>query len=285
MIKFPENLVDNESVFLGDKQFVYNGGKLIPYVVTNGGTELTSPKLNVETLTEFRHPVSGKPIYKKVINFGSLPNATTKTVSHGITGIDFIMIDFSNSFILVPGVPDASFSGMVMWSGADSVGAYLSSGNIFVYAGNNRTNMVGYFTLKYTKTADTSSSPVRSLYTGSLNTGSLNELNLNQETHAGYKRNGKDVYQIEVDFGVLPNNTTKTVGIPNYNASYTYWLSSDSYAFRGDTNVRIPIPYSAILNGIDYSASPFINNNSISIITYSDRSAFGISKIILHYTK
>lgn len=50
---------------------------------------------------------------------------------------------------------------MVVWSGVDNVGAYLSSGSILVYAGNNRTSMNGYFTLKYTKTTDTAESPVR----------------------------------------------------------------------------------------------------------------------------
>lgn len=126
-----------------------------------GLSNLSSPKVGEEVLTEERHSVSGKPIYKKVINFGSLPNATTKSVAHGITGVDFIMIDFSNSFMITPGVPDVSFSGMVVWGSVDSVGAYLSSGNILVYAGNNRTNMNGYFTLKYTKTTDTAESPVR----------------------------------------------------------------------------------------------------------------------------
>lgn len=281
MIDIPSNLTDGDSVYLGNKQFVYNDGKLVPYVVTNVGTELTSPKLNVEILTTERHPISNKPIYKKVINFGSLPNATTKTVAHGITGIDFIMIDFSNSFILVPGVPDASFSGMVVWSGADSVGAYLSSGNIFVYSGNNRTNMVGYFTLKYTKTADTSSSPVRSLYTGS-----LNELNLNQETHAGYRRNGKDVYQIEVDCGALPNNTTKLTPIPGYNASYEYWVGSDSYAFRSSDNVRIPLPYvGPKVSTIEYNVITYTMGDSIGFLTYADLSTFAISKVVLHYTK
>ena len=57
MIDIPSTLTDGASVYLGDKQFVYKGGKLVPYVVTNVGTELTSPKLNVETLTEFRHSV------------------------------------------------------------------------------------------------------------------------------------------------------------------------------------------------------------------------------------
>ena len=35
MIDIPSNLTDGDSVYLGDKQFVYNGGKLVPYVVTN----------------------------------------------------------------------------------------------------------------------------------------------------------------------------------------------------------------------------------------------------------
>lgn len=280
MIDIPSNLTDGDSVYLGNKQFVYNGGKLVPYVVTNVGTELPSALLNTEILTTERHPISNKPIYKKVINFGSLPNATTKTVAHGITGIDFIMIDFSNSFMLVPGVPDAAFSGMVVWSGADSVGAYLSSGNIFVYAGNNRTNMVGYFTLKYTKTADTSSSPVKSLYTGS-----LNELRQNVETLAGYKRNGKDVYQIEVDCGALPNTTHKTVAIPNYNASYNYWLSSGSYAFNSSSDTRIPLPAGVPNTGTDYNIAIYTAGNSIIIVTYTNQSVYTETKVVLHYTK
>ena len=282
MIDIPSNLTDGASVYLGDKRFVYNVGKLVPYVVTNVGTELPSALLNTEILTTERHPISNKPIYKKGINFGSLPNATTKTVAHGISGIDFIMIDFSNSFMLVPGVPDASFSGMIVWSGADSVGAYLSSGNIFVYAGNNRTNMVGYFTLKYTKTADTSSSPVKSLYTGS-----LNELRQNVETHAGYKRNGKEVYQIEVDFGFLPNATTKSVLVPILEPTYTCWIDgSNSYVYAGDTYnqyypLNIPNPTNTTLQITGYVSPKTKSVNVITGINRSDQPA----KIVVNYTK
>ncbi len=284
MIDIPSSLTDGDSVYLGDKRFVYNGGKLVPYVVTNVGTELTSPKLNVETLTEFRHSVSGKPLYTKTIDCGFLPATKTyKLVPLNIVDdYDYVKVLVEASHIVIPDVKNFSFSVLMPWYTLESqIGTYIDAGNIVIGVGSGHSNKKAYITVEYTKTADTSSSPVKSLYTGS-----LNEIRQNVETHAGYRRNGKDVYQIEVDFGVLPNNTTKTVGIPNYNALYTYWLyTADSYAFRGDTNVRIPIPYSATINGIDYSASPFINNNSISIITYSDRSAFGISKIILHYTK
>ena len=33
----------------------------------------------------------GKPIYRKVVNFGALPNATTKNIAHGITGLDIVV--------------------------------------------------------------------------------------------------------------------------------------------------------------------------------------------------
>ena len=121
--------------------------------------------------------------------------------------------------------------------------------------------------------------------TNVLYTGSLNELNLNQETHAGYRRNGKDVYQIEVDCGALPNATYKTVDIPNYNASYTYWLSSDSYAFRGSDNTRLPLPYVASNTGVDYNVGASTVGNIILLLTSSNLSSVNISKVVLHYTK
>ena len=50
MIDIPSNLTDGDSVYLGDKRFIYNEGKLVPYAVTNIGTELTSPKFGIEEL-------------------------------------------------------------------------------------------------------------------------------------------------------------------------------------------------------------------------------------------
>ena len=35
--------------------------------------------------------IDGKTIYKKTINFGALPNNTTKSVAHGITGITYVI--------------------------------------------------------------------------------------------------------------------------------------------------------------------------------------------------
>lgn len=282
MIDIPSNLTDGDSVYLGDKRFVYNDGKLVPYVVTNVGTELTSPKLNVETLTEFRHPVSGKPIYTKTINFGALPSNSTKTLNVDFNMAEDIWVDMSRTYayrkdvnISIPLSNNIFISNFYLTKTAISISTLRTDANTYENT---------YITVLYTKTADTSSSPVKSLYTGSLN-GSLNEIRQNVETLAGYKRNGKDVYQMEVDCGALPNTTAKIVTIPNYNASYAYWLSSGSYAFNSSSYTRIPLPAGAPNAGTDYNIAIYTAGNSIIIVTYTNQSVYTETKVVLHYTK
>ena len=283
MIDIPSNLTDGDSVYLGDKRFVYNGGKLVPYVVTNVGTELTSPKLNIETLTEHRHSVSGKPLYTKTIDCGFLPATKTfKVVPLDIVDdYDYVKVVVDASHIIIPGLKDFSFSVLMPWYTLESqIGAYIEADNIVIGVGSGHSNKKAYITVEYTKTADTSSSPVKSLYTGS-----LNEIRQNVETHAGYRRNGKDVYQIEIDCGALPNNTTKTVAIPNYNASYRYWLCSDSYASNSSNSGSTPLPYVASNAGTDYNITIYLAGNSIKIITFTDFSSSDVTRVVLHYTK
>ena len=44
--------------------------------------------------------IDNKPIYRKVVNFGALPNASTKTVNHGISNLDTV-VNFYGSIINV----------------------------------------------------------------------------------------------------------------------------------------------------------------------------------------
>ena len=214
MIDIPNNPTNGSTVTLGTTKYAYQDGKLMPFMIKQVGTELTSPKLNVETLTEFRHPVSGKPVYTKTINFGALPNATTKTVAHGVVNTEDVWIDNLRSTIKDPNGSIYSVQFPNPNSAVSSWTTWTDRTHVSTVTGINRTTLTAIITILYTKTADTSSSPVKSLYTGS-----LNELRQNVETHAGYRRDGKDVYQIEVDFGAMPNNTAKNVAIPNYNAA------------------------------------------------------------------
>ena len=42
--------------------------------------------------------MQNKPIYEKMIDCGTLPNKTTKTVSTGLSNLDYFWIDPANSF-------------------------------------------------------------------------------------------------------------------------------------------------------------------------------------------
>lgn len=94
--------------------------------------------------------IDGSTLYRKVVDFGALPNATEKTVAHNIADIDFIVnvkgISYDNySFFPLP------FS----YSGNYFIALYANKTNIIVNCGTNRTNYATtYVILEYTKTTD-----------------------------------------------------------------------------------------------------------------------------------
>lgn len=235
-----------------------------------GLSELPAYKLDKEVLTS-RRWIDGKPIYQKVINFGALPNNTTKSVAHGVVGAGRIWIDKSASIVTfstssyavdgVFGVLNAQWNSKVTTTTVD------------IQTYSDRTTGSAVIVLEYTKTADTANSPVKLV--GSQYNISSNEYVL------PYTRNGKTVYGMEVDFGTLPNATTKSVAIPNYNSSYKYIISSDSYAYDPVNKSTRPLPSPHATNLIDVSLS----NGLIYITCSGNRSAFTESKVVLHYTK
>lgn len=282
MVNIPNNLVNGNTLTFGSQKYTYKDGKLTPFIVKQVGTELTSPKLNVETLTEFRHSVSGKPLYTKTIDCGFLPaTKTVKVIRLSITDdYDYVKVLTDASHIVIPDVKDFSFSVLMPWYTLESqIGAYIEADSIVIGVGMGQSNKKAYVTVEYTKTADTSSSPVKSLYTGS-----LNELNLNQETHAGFRRNGKDVYMMEVDFGALPNNTTKSVAIPGYNATYKYWIdTSNSYILAPASNDTYQ-PMMAGVASLTHSVSIYLRASNILATTGIDRSTQS-AIVVLKYIK
>lgn len=97
--------------------------------------------------------IDGKPIYRKVVNCGALPNSTTKEVSHGVSNIDVIMADSSHSyatdgsnFIPLPFVHPTS---------ASSVKVTVTRTIISIQPAQDRSNFKNSFvTILYTKTTD-----------------------------------------------------------------------------------------------------------------------------------
>lgn len=93
--------------------------------------------------------IDGKTIYRKVVNFGALPNNTSKTVAHGIVGWEnFIRIyGWAKTGTVVVPLPFVSSSAL---SAAMSLN--INNTTIDITAGSDRSAFSGYIVLEYTKT-------------------------------------------------------------------------------------------------------------------------------------
>lgn len=95
--------------------------------------------------------IDGKPIYRKVINFGSLPNNTTKYIPHNINNIDKVIEirgyateSGTKNFYPLP----------LQYKGADSsynVEILVNNNNVIAGASQNRSMYTAYVILEYTK--------------------------------------------------------------------------------------------------------------------------------------
>ena len=95
--------------------------------------------------------IDGKPVYQKTIDFGTLPNSTVKSVSHGISNM--------NKFIKISGVWfDANNGWDINWSShstiAHQINAKVTKSNISITTASNYSAYSAYITIQYTKTTD-----------------------------------------------------------------------------------------------------------------------------------
>jgi len=99
----------------------------------------------------------GRPLYQKTVDFGALPNNTTKTVSYNISDLDyFVKIQCvahnQNGSRNIPFVDDAYKSGDVL---LDTI---KSSGVLRIIAHTDLSSLTGDVTLQYVKTTDVAGS-------------------------------------------------------------------------------------------------------------------------------
>jgi hypothetical protein len=90
----------------------------------------------------------------------------------------------------------------------------------------------------------------------------------------------RQVYRVTIDFGALPNNTTKSVahGIP-VNAAYSF---TRIYGCSSNQTSKefIPLPYVGTAGG---SVELYADGTNVYVITSSNLSAYNITYIILEY--
>jgi hypothetical protein len=120
----------------------------------NGYTQQYINGLQTYSTTEQRIGtwIDNKPLYRKVINFGALPNATTKDVAHGISNLkNVIKIDgiaisgqYHNPLPLVYNSADAQYNTEI----------FVGNTYITMKTTQNRSSMTAYVYLEYTKTTD-----------------------------------------------------------------------------------------------------------------------------------
>lgn len=93
--------------------------------------------------------INGDAIYKKTVNIGSLPNNTTKTVTHNIA-------NFGNLIRLEGSFTNGTNSAPIPYAAptaTKSVQAYADASNITIGTGEDRSAYTGYVTLYYTKSS------------------------------------------------------------------------------------------------------------------------------------
>ena len=101
------------------------------------------------TGTEVQTPdtLDGSPLYAKVVDFGSLPNSTSKSVAHSITGLDQVIraefVSYSSG---------ATRWREVTYTSAGNVRWEVNTTNITCVTTSNFSGETGRVVLVYTKT-------------------------------------------------------------------------------------------------------------------------------------
>ena len=122
------------------------------FVAVYGGNVYNPDYSTSEALAGFTW-IDGSPVYKKTINFGALPDSTTKQVQHGITNLNRVIKMEGYSYRSADGLTfPLNFSSVV--ANANSIGTTVTPTYISVDTGMNRNNISEcYITLYYTKTS------------------------------------------------------------------------------------------------------------------------------------
>lgn len=91
--------------------------------------------------------VDGKTIYKKTVNFGALPNNTTKAVAHSISNLGQV--------IRIDGIVNtgSSWQPLGYYDGGATRVAYAGNTNVNIYTTSDQSGFSAYITLYYTKTS------------------------------------------------------------------------------------------------------------------------------------
>ena len=201
----------------------------------------------------------GKPLYQKTIDFGALPNNTSKTVTSGLTGVSVKSIFgtalASNGFTLT--LPHTELSG----AGSIDV-SYLADNNVRISTDYNYSGYNSCVTLQYTKDSDAAGSGTWTP------TGQYAEHYSTDEQIIGTWVDGKTLYQKVIAF-----ETSKIIA----RGSWT----NTTIDFTAETFV---MAQGIAPDGAAFAINSCIDNGKLNLMVnaYTD---ITLNKIVLKYTK
>lgn len=125
----------------------------IKSVVNGACTQVDNSISYSTTETKVGAWIDGKPIYRKVVNFGALPNATSKSVAHNISNIAMItnirgvaLNPSTNTYLPLPYTTTTATQNLQLYANLTNITANTGF-NLSIYT-------TTYIILEYTKTTD-----------------------------------------------------------------------------------------------------------------------------------
>lgn len=233
----------------------------------NGDGSQFQPVIYSENEREIGVWTDGKPLYERVFNRTSNPITMSGNswyqfaqATEQIECISATLIEYENGAI----------------GGCYPALANYNNGYIqAMHFRNTVQDTFGYLIIQYTKTTDTAGS-------GTWTPQGVPAVHYStNEQVVGTWIDGNTIYEKTIDFGALPNNTTKSVshGISNLD---------DIIELRGmarSTTIYLPIPHTGIIQGgINYGLELSANYTDVNIYSNSDRTSFN-AYITIKYTK
>jgi hypothetical protein len=96
--------------------------------------------------------VDGKTIFRRVINFGALPNGTTKSVAHGIIGLDLVTHSRLQTKRTDIGANRSFMDGTMTTSTSGGIDFYINGTDcVFATVADWSSYNEAYWVLEYTK--------------------------------------------------------------------------------------------------------------------------------------
>ena len=151
------NIAAGQRVWVGNKSS-YEAAKIAGTLPNNAMICITDDSNDNSYSTDEKLTgkfwIDGKPIYRKVIDCGVMPNATSKTTAHNISNLGTVVTLYgvgtttASNNARVP-LPRGSSGGAT-----DGVDLYVDVANVTIRVAVNYTAYTAYVILEYTKTTD-----------------------------------------------------------------------------------------------------------------------------------